>query len=245
MPITSFLLKKNVEKCYSVFTTCVSTKNKCTLMEDIWVLSLDNDRNGKRVSKMRKEIVDDLFEEFQKNEFGKATVMKFMYTFRDVEVSAYFDGYDEKLPMLTLILKYKTKVDLVSLNLYELSGKSMEHAEINQEIREKIVYEDSYELFINRLFQELEAKEYVFRNYKADLPFKQLQLEQYNRSGVHPFFGGFEPGKMELSYMKLLYERFTLSWELLEMLQQKGVTIRTVGKCKERKKFGKELEKLV
>lgn len=194
---------------------------------------------------MKKEIVYNLFEEFQKNEFGKATVMKFMYPFRDVEVSAYFDGYDEKLPMLMLILKYKTRVDFVSLNLYELSAESIERADINEEIREKIKYEDSYELFLNRLCQELETKEYVFRNYKADLPFKQLQREQYNRSGLHAFFGGFEPGIMEPSYMKLLYEKFTVSWEMLEMLQQKGVTIRTVGKCKERKKFEKELAKLV
>ena len=194
---------------------------------------------------MKKEIVYDLFEEFQKNEFGKATVMKFMYLFRDVEVSAYFDGYDEKLPMLMLILKYKTRVDFVSLNLYELSAESIERADINEEIREMIKYEDSYELFLNRLFQELEEKEYVFRNYKADLPFKQLQKEQYHRFGLHPFFGGFEPGKMETAYMKLLHEKFTLSWEMLEMLQEKGVTIRTVGKCKERKKVEKELANLV
>lgn len=193
---------------------------------------------------MREEIVCSLFEEFHKYELGKATVMKFMYSFHNVEVSAYFDGYDENMPMLILILKYKTQVDFLSLNLYELSEKSIGHADINEEVREKIVFQNSYGPFMDRLFQELKNKEYVFRNYKADLPFKQLQREQYNRFGMYPFFGGFEPGNMEPTYMELLYQRFTVSWEMLEMLRQKGVTIRTVGKCKERKKIEKELAKL-
>lgn len=193
---------------------------------------------------MRDEIVSSLFEEFQKNELGKATGMKFMYTFQNVEVSAYFDGYDEKMPMLILILKYKAQVNALFFNLFESSEKSIECADINEEIREKILSVNSYEPFVDRLFQELQNKEYVFRNYKADLPFKQLQREQYNRLGMYPFFGGFEPGNMEPTYMKLLYQRFTVSWETLELLRQKGVTIRTVGKCKERKKIEKELAKL-
>ena len=94
------------------------------------------------------------------------------------------------------------------------------------------------------MFQELQNKEYVFRNYKADLPFKQVHKEQYERFGIYPFFGGFEKGKMESKDMELLFQRFTISWEMLEMLRRKGFTIRTVGKCKERKKLEKELAKL-
>lgn len=193
---------------------------------------------------MRKDIMYSLFEDFQKNELGKATVMKFIYDFQNVEVSAYFDGYDEKMPMLTLLLKYKSKMNFLALNLYDLSEKTIEHASIDEEIREKILYDNSYKEFINCLFQELQNKEYVFRNYKADLPFKQVHKEQYERFGIYPFFGGFEKGKMESKDMELLFQRFTISWEMLEMLRRKGFTIRTVGKCKERKKLEKELAKL-
>ncbi len=193
---------------------------------------------------MRREIVHSLFEEFQKSELGKATMMKFIYNFQGVEVSAYFDGYDERMPMLTLILKYKNQVNFLALNLYEVSEKSIEHADINEEIRERILYDNSYEQFLNQLYQELQSKEYVLRNYKADLPFKQVQREQYERFGIYPFFGGFEEGKMEPRDMELLYQRFSVSWELLETLQKKGFSIRTVGKCKERKKIEKELAKL-
>lgn len=193
---------------------------------------------------MRREIVYSLFEDFQKNELGKATVMKFIYDFQGVEVSVYFDGYDEKMPMLTLILKYKNQVNFLALNLYVLSEKSIECAEISEEIKEKLSKDNSYEPFIERLFLELQNKEYVFRNYKADLPFKQVQREQYERYGTYPFFGGFEKGKMENEDMEFFYQRFTVPWELLEMLQKKGITIRTVEKCKERKKMEKELAKL-
>jgi hypothetical protein len=194
--------------------------------------------------KMEESMLSGLYQEFQKNELGRATGMKFMFLFNDVEVSAYFDGYDEEMPLLMLILKRKTESAFVSLNVRELSEKSVEDMELSKEMREALLRKGNYHAFIARLFRELGTQEYVFRSYKADLPFKRLEKAEYVKCGIHPFFGGFEPGIMEENYEEMLYKRLTMSKELLLQLKEKGMTVKTVEKCKERKKLAKELAKM-
>ena len=143
-----------------------------------------------------------------------------------------------------LILKRKTESAFVSLNVRELSEKSVEDMELSKEMQEALLRKGNYHAFIARLFRELGTQEYVFRSYKADLPFKRLEKAEYVKCGIHPFFGGFEPGIMEENYEEMLYKRLTMSKELLLQLKEKGMTVKTVEKCKERKKLAKELAKM-
>ena len=193
---------------------------------------------------MEKVWIAKLCEKHQEFELGKAVGIKFMFTFRGVEVSVYFDGYDEKIPMLMLILRRGIHSSFVFCNVMEMGELWLQKADVASEIRQCLLVEDSYEDFLQRLYQELKGEEYVFRNYKADFHLKQLGKQEYKRSGIHMFFGGFEKGEMDHSYMKVLCNRYTLSWTLLQQLREQGITVRTVGKCKERKKLENELAKV-
>ena len=148
------------------------------------------------------------------------------------------------MPLLMLILKRKTESAFVSLNVRELSEKSVEDMELSKEMRVALLRKGNYHAFIARLFRELGTQEYVFRSYKADLPFKRLEKAEYVKCVIHPFFGGFEPGIMEENYEEMLYKRLTMSKELLLQLKEKGMTVKTVEKCKERKKLAKEIAKM-
>ncbi|MBQ1392471.1 MAG: hypothetical protein IIY81_02810 [Lachnospiraceae bacterium] len=194
--------------------------------------------------KMDKVVLQGLYWEFQKSELGRATGMKFMFLFNGVEVSAYFDGYDEQMPLLMLILKRNISCAFLSFNVWEFSEKSMEDVILPCEMRECLCQKGNYHAFIARLLRELGTREYVFRNYKADLPFKRLEEKEYESCGIHPFFGGFEPGIMGEKYEQMLYKRLTVSKKLLLQLRERGMTVKTVEKCKERKKLANELAKM-
>ena len=194
---------------------------------------------------MEETIVKKLCGSFQKNELGKATGMKFMYEFQGVEVSVYFDGYDEKIPVMILVLKYKDAYSFLPCNIHELSEETFVKYDIPDKIRTQLLHQGTFSLFLESLIAEINTEQCIMRNYKADLRFKRLEQWEYEKSGMHPFFGGIVKGVMEDVYLERLHTCLTMSKEILRRIQQSGHTVITVERCKERKKLSSELLKIV
>lgn len=171
--------------------------------------------------------------------------MKFMFSFHGVEVSVYFDGYDEELPVMVFIFAYKGECCFLPCNLFDLEEQTFEEFAISGELLERITEGGGYKGLLQRLLEEIERGQFVYRNYKADLPFKRLEQKNYEEFGFYPFFGGIEKGEMAEVYKQMLHKKLTLPLDVLEHIQKYGYTVRTVEKCKERKKLSKELNKLV
>lgn len=193
---------------------------------------------------VKKEIIEELCEEYQKYESGKATGMKYMFRYHGMEISIYFDGYDEMLPLINIIMNYEGERCFFSCNSYQLSAENLKNGDLTPKIRDRIEQQGGYTVFVERMYQELMSKQYVFRNYKADLMFKHMEERRYREIGIYPFIGCIEQGRMEEEYMKCLHKYFSLSWELLVQIQNKGMILRTVERCKERKKIARELAKI-
>lgn len=193
---------------------------------------------------MKKEIVEELCEEYQKYESGKAMGMKYMFLYHGIEISIYFDGYDEMLPLLNIIMSYNGERCFFSCNSYKLTAENLKNGDLTPKIRQRIEQLGGYSIFVERMYQELMSKQYVFRNYKADLMFKNMEKRRYQEFGIYPFIGSIEQGSMDEDYMQYLHKYFSLSWEFLMQLQNKGMILRTVERCKERKKIARELAKI-
>lgn len=193
---------------------------------------------------MKKEIIEELCEEYQKYESGKATGMKYMFLYYEIEISIYFDGYDEMLPLINIIMSYNGERCFFSCNSYKLTAENLRNGDLTPKIRERIEQLGGYAMFVERMYQELMSKQYVFRNYKADLMFKHMEERRYQEVGIYPFIGSIEQGSMDEDYMQYLHKYFSLSWELLLQIQKKGMVLRTVERCKERKKIARELAKI-
>lgn len=189
-------------------------------------------------------MIQKLYDGFAKGDVGKAVGMKFMFVFHEVEVSVYFDGYDEELPVMVIIFMYKGECYFQPCNLLNLDKETFDDILQYGELSAQILEGGGTEGLFKCLLEEIERGQFVYRNYKADLPFKRLQRKNYEKYGISPFFGGIEKGEMEEVYKELLHKRLTLPLQVLEYIQKRGYTVRTVEKCKERKKLSKELNKL-
>lgn len=194
---------------------------------------------------MEETIIKRLYAYFKRNELGKATGMKFMYRFQEVEVNVYFDGYDEKIPVMILVLKHKDVYSFLPCNVRELSEETFAKYDIPEQMKAQLLNQQSFHLFLDRLAHEIAAEECIIRNYKADLRFKRLEQREYQRYGMYPFFGGIVKGVMEDGYLEKLHTRMTMSKDVLRRIQQSGHTVVTVERCKERKKLASELLKIV
>ena len=193
---------------------------------------------------MKEKIVKKLCEKYNEYEAGKAIGMKFMYRFQDMEVSVYFDGFDEQYPLFVLILKYKAEYAFIPLNLWEKEEQILENRNLPDEILQRMFCEGTLNAFWERLEQELDVGTGVFRNYKADMCFKRLLQKEYEVYGNSPFFGGFVPGNMEKWEVEKFQKCLTISPDILHQVQEQGYSIKLVERCKERKKISVEVKKL-
>lgn len=193
---------------------------------------------------MKEKIVKKLYEKYNEYEAGKAIGMKFMYRFQDMEVSVYFDGFDEQYPVFVLILKYKSEYAFIPLNPWEEEARVLENRNLPEGILQRMFCDGTLEAFWMRLEQELDAGMGVFRNYKADMCFKRLLQEEYKVYGNSPFFGGFVPGNMETWEVEKFQKCLSISTDVLQQVQEQGYSIKLVERCKERKKISAEVKKL-
>ena len=133
----------------------------------------------------------------------------------------------------------------LSLQPVRLSSTAIVNYDIPEKIRTRLLHQGTFSLFLESLVTEVDAEQCITRNYKADLRFKRLEQWEYEKSGMHPFFGGIVKGVMEDVYLERLHTCLTLSKEILRRIQQSGHTVITVERCKERKKLSSELLKIV
>lgn len=189
-------------------------------------------------------IINRLCEQFRERDLGKGTCLKFMYYFNKMEVNVYFDGYDEDLPHLALLLKYQGEYSFLLCNIEKLSEKTFECSDIKEEIKEQMLCGGSFQKFTECLMEQISTEEFILRNYKSDLAFKCFAKQGYEEKGILPFFGGFQKGNMRDWEVERFHSCFPISKEALLFAKKKGYKMITVYHCKDRKKIRKEWEKL-
>ncbi|MDU1912509.1 hypothetical protein [Fusobacterium sp.] len=190
---------------------------------------------------MRQEIIDHLKNEYKKLKLtSKKLNLKYSYLFNNVEVNIYFDNFDEDLPTVTLILKYKKLYYFRPFNFNDNNYLRR----IPSEILEKLLVENRLDEFYDTLEKKLTG-DYKVANYEKDYLYKNTVKFQENNFEINPFFHHLRNVRMTDDQKELLNIYLNISIETLNYIQNRRFTVITTEKIEQRCRLKDEMERVL
>ncbi|MGF6906237.1 hypothetical protein [Fusobacterium sp. PH5-44] len=176
--------------------------------------------------------------------------IKFQFRFKDTNISIYYDSFDEKIPVIFMILEYKKDIYLKNFNINNLEANNFSTKNIPANILNDLIVRDSLEEFTDILNKVLSVSdEFSICDYSKDelyqLYFNNKTLESDDIRAIKPFLFGIRRRTMQESHLESLYDALSIDIKNLKFLQSREYTIITTKDPVKRKNYSEEIKKIV
>lgn len=176
--------------------------------------------------------------------------IKFQFRFKDINVSVYYDNFDEKVPVIFMILEHKKDTYLKNFNINNLETDNFSTKNIPQYILNELIVDDSLAEFTDILNKVLSVSdEFSICEYLNDelyqMYWNNKTLESDNIRAIKPFLFGIRRRTMQESHLSALYDALSIDMKSLKFLQSKEYTIITTKDPMNRKAYNEEIKRIV
>lgn len=176
--------------------------------------------------------------------------IKFQFRFKDTSVSVYYDNFDEKIPVIFMILEHKKDIYLKNFNLNNLEDNDFSSNNIPTHILNDLINDGSLAEFTDILNKILSVSdEFSICEYLKDelyqMYYSNKTLESDNIRAIKPFLFGIRRRTMQESHLGALYDALSIDMKSLKFLQSKEYTIITTKDPMNRKAYSEEIKRIV
>lgn len=186
---------------------------------------------------MQEQIRKKMLSDYENLSYKRSeTCVKYKYDINGVTVNLYFDAYDPKSNVLTMILSTERKFYFTTLNVMNTHIRKEYLPSMPYVFLKKILVDNELDTFFSYMEEEILEISPIPASYKKEVIF--VNTIRYQKNNIElPFWWHMRKARMTDNMLEVLSERADITRDILLKIQRSGYTLVRTGDVNKRRQL--------